>query len=103
MANALSFRRMAYTLGLMERMRYVVCESALLQDPLAVGSSKSEEGHKQQRDQYFLIHKPCLEVDRDRQKSCSKRAGGYDSDRSMRGGDAVNLFPFTLLVESHDA
>ena len=39
-ANTFSPRRVSYTLTLMERVRYVICESALLKNPLGVSSSK---------------------------------------------------------------
>jgi len=43
-------------------VRHVVRESALLKNPLAVGSCKRSERHEQERNQYSLIHKLCLEL-----------------------------------------
>jgi hypothetical protein len=60
-ANALTSRRVAHTLGLMQFVRHMVGERALFEDPLAVGSKRGE-GHEQERDQYFLIHKLCSEL-----------------------------------------
>lgn len=52
---------MAYTVGLMEGVRHVVREGALLKDPLAVGSNRGD-GYEQERNLYFPIHKLCLEL-----------------------------------------
>ena len=67
-------RRMAHTLGLMQWVRHMVRESALFEDPLAVRSSKRGKRQKQEGNQYFLVHKLCLELNRNRQKSSAKRA-----------------------------
>lgn len=45
-ADTLTSRRMAYAFCLMQRMRHVVSESALLKDPLTIGSSKAGECHE---------------------------------------------------------
>jgi hypothetical protein len=50
-ANAFPFRRMADPLSLMQWVRHVVSESALFEDPLAIGSSKEWEGHEKEGDQ----------------------------------------------------
>jgi hypothetical protein len=41
-ANTFPFGRMAQTVGLMQGVRHVVREGALLQDPLAVGSKRGD-------------------------------------------------------------
>ena len=93
MANALASRRVAHTLGLMQFVRHMVGECALFEDPLAIGRKRGE-GHEQEHDQYFLIHKLCSELHRYRQKSGPKRPGRNDGHRAMRLRDPMDFFPF---------
>ena len=65
MANPLAFGCMTHALALMKWMRYVVRKRALLKQPLAVGSKRGN-GCEQERDQYFSVHKLCLELHRNR-------------------------------------
>src|SRR5579863_7300408 len=76
-ANALASRRMAHTLRLMQWVRHMVGERALFEESLAV-RSKRGEGYEQEHDQYFLIHKLCSELKRNRKKSSPKRDGRHD-------------------------
>jgi hypothetical protein len=52
--------------------------------------------HEQEGNQYFPVHKLCLKLNRYRQERSPKRARRHDGYWPMRGGDAVNLFPFAL-------
>ena len=54
MANALAFRCVAYSFSLVQRVRHVISESALLKNPLAVGSSKGRQRCEQENNQCFL-------------------------------------------------
>ena len=101
--DSLASRRAAHTLSLMQRVGHMVGDSAVFKDPLAIGSSKRAACHEQEGNQYFLVHKLCLKLKRYRQKSSPKRARRHDCHRSMRGGDAVNLFAVVFLIKSHNS
>src|SRR5580658_6329111 len=101
-ADALAFRRVAYALGLMQRMRHVVSKRTLFQDPLAVGNRKRGECGEQESGQDFLIHKWCLELNRNRQKGGPKCPGSHNGYWRVCGSDAMNLLALILLIESHN-
>src|SRR5580704_8043704 len=61
MANALALSCMTHALALMERMRYVICESTFLKQPLAVDCCKGRQSREYEDGQYSLIHKRCSE------------------------------------------
>ena len=51
----------------------------------------------------FSIHRLCLELQRNRQKSSAKRPGRNDRHRVMRLSDPMDFFPFVFLIESHNS
>src|ERR1039458_7348780 len=57
MAGALAARRMAHAIDLMERMRDVVRERALLEYPLMAGGEKMGLCQQQKHDGHFPVHK----------------------------------------------
>src|ERR1019366_5327599 len=98
-ANSLASCRVAHTLALMQRMGYMVGESELFENPLAIRCGQHRKGQKHEGHQDGLFHKRGSEFNGYRQKSCYKRPGGYDGHRPMRRSDAVDLLPFALLIE----
>ena len=53
MANALASRRMAHALGLMQRMRHMIGESALFKDPLAIRPRQTRGAPEARRPSVF--------------------------------------------------
>jgi len=53
-ADALAARGVAAAVGLMQRVRDVVGEGALLQNPLVVSGKEIRQGEKREEQKYFL-------------------------------------------------
>src|ERR1035438_220194 len=56
MTDTFAARRVAHTIDLMQRVRDMIGESGLFQDPLTVRSEKCGRGEEQEGRQNFLIH-----------------------------------------------
>jgi hypothetical protein len=56
MANTLASRCMTDPVGLMERMRYVIGESGLRKNPLAIGLRESGKRREQKGYKNFFVH-----------------------------------------------
>src|SRR5579863_9158004 len=61
MANSLSFRRVAYALGLFQRVGDVIGERGFLEYPLAVREDEPGNYQKQKRQNKFFAHNPSLQ------------------------------------------
>jgi hypothetical protein len=99
--NAFASRGMTDAVDLMQRVRDVIGEHGLFQNPLAIGLGKLGSQHKGQQHPVRFIHKSCSEFNshgRDGQAERHVRNGGH---RRMRLGDPMNPLPVVFLTEGH--
>ena len=59
-ADALAARGVAHAFGLVERVRNVVGQCALLEDPLVVGSEEGGQWEQEKERQEFFVHRVSL-------------------------------------------
>ena len=100
-ANALASRLVADSVNLMERVRHVIAESGFFENPLAIRGDQLRKHQKQDSHHYFLVHNLLLPFQTYCQYRGAVRRSRYDSHRSMRTRDAVNLFSPAPLIIGH--
>jgi hypothetical protein len=102
MANAFASRSVTDAVDLMQRVRHVIGESGLFQDPLAIGLGKlGSQKRKGQQHPVKFIHKSRLEFYSHGRYGQTERHIGYGGHRSMRLGDPMHLFAVILLTIGH--
>src|ERR1019366_2743828 len=93
-ANSLASCRVAHTLALMQRMGYMVGESALFENPLAIRCGQHRKGQKRKGHQDGLLHKFISEAQN--LTDTDRRAATNAPAVTMATGPCAEAMPWTF-------